>query len=57
MSSSLDCYIWWPWETGLRADPRFKEIVRELGLTDYWRASGKWGDFARPVGTDDFECW
>jgi hypothetical protein len=31
--------------------------VRELGLVDYWRASGKWGDFARPVGTDDFECW
>jgi adenylate cyclase len=57
MSRTLDSYIWWPWETGLRADPRFKEIVRELGLADYWRASGKWGDFARPVGTDDFECW
>jgi hypothetical protein len=22
---------------GLRTDPRFKEIVRELGLVDYWR--------------------
>jgi TIR domain len=26
-------------------------------LVDCWRASGNWGDFARPVGTDDFECW
>jgi hypothetical protein len=31
--------------------------VRELGLADYWRASGNWSDFARPLGTDDFECW
>jgi adenylate cyclase len=44
-------------ETGARTDPRFKQLVRELGLADYWRASGNWGDFARPLGTDDFECW
>jgi hypothetical protein len=24
-------------QTGLCTDPRFKEIVRELGLVDYWR--------------------
>ncbi len=46
-----------PLDTAPRTDPRFKEIVRELGLVDYWRASGNWGDFARPLGTDDFECW
>ena len=22
-----------------------------------WRKSGKWGDFARPLGADDFEVW
>jgi TolB-like protein len=49
--------LYYPFETGVRTDPRFKEIVRELKLVDYWRASGKWGDFARPVGADDFECW
>ncbi|MEO8467649.1 MAG: TIR domain-containing protein [Gammaproteobacteria bacterium] len=49
--------LYYPFETGVRSDPRFKELVRELGLVDYWRASGNWGDFARPVGTDDFECW
>ncbi len=41
---------------GLRADPRFKEIVRDVGLVDYWRASGNWGDYCKPVGNDDFEC-
>lgn len=26
-----------------------------LGLVDHRRASGKWGDFARSLGDDDFE--
>jgi len=36
--------------------PGFKDLVREAGLVDYWRASGNWGEFCRPVGDDDFEC-
>ena len=48
--------LWYPYATGLRSDPRFKEIVRERGMVDYWRASGEWGDFCKPMGTDDFEC-
>jgi hypothetical protein len=47
--------LWWPFVTDLRTDPRFKDIVREIGLVDYWRVSGNWGDFARPLGRDDFE--
>jgi hypothetical protein len=34
----------------------FKALVRDLGLVDYWRASGSWADFCRPIGADDFEC-
>ena len=49
--------LWWPYKTGLRIDPRFKSIVRDVRLYDYWRATGHWGDFARPVGDDDFEVF
>ena len=47
--------IWFPVFAELRRDPRFKDIVRDIGLVEHWRKSGKWGDFARPVGDDDFE--
>jgi hypothetical protein len=48
-----------PWllvHSGARADPRFKDLMREGGLADFWRQSGKWPDFCKPVGRDDFEC-
>lgn len=48
--------LWYPYKTQLRTDPRFKDIVREIGLVDYWRKSGNWGDYCKPVGSDDFEC-
>jgi TolB-like protein len=49
--------IWFPFFRDTRATPTFKQFVRDLGLYDYWRASGHWGDFARPVGEDDFEIY
>ena len=47
--------IWNPVFARLRRDPGFKEIVRGVGLADHWRKTGRWGDFARPVGENDFE--
>jgi TolB-like protein/Tfp pilus assembly protein PilF len=47
--------IWYPVMREARRTSAFKQLVRDLGLYDYWRASGHWGDFARPVGEDDFE--
>ena len=47
--------IWHPLFASARKTEGFKQLVRDLGLTDYWRASGHWGDFARPLGDDDFE--
>jgi len=48
--------IWRPIHKGMRQLPGFKDLVRDLGLVDYWRTSGEWGDFCHPVGENDFEC-
>ena len=47
--------IWFPIQKATRRLPAFKQLVRDLGLFDYWRKSGHWGDFARAKGADDFE--
>jgi TolB-like protein/DNA-binding winged helix-turn-helix (wHTH) protein len=39
----------------MRRLPRFKEVVREEGLVEYWRGAG-WPDLCRLAG-DDFECF
>jgi TolB-like protein len=49
--------LWFPFLREARQLPAFKTLVRDLGLYDYWRKSGKWGNFARPLGEDDFEVW
>ncbi len=38
----------------LRQDPRFRELVLETGLLDYWRQWG-WSDYCEPDG-DSFRC-
>ncbi len=48
--------LWRPIHAPMRRLPGFKTLVRELGLVNYWRASGNWGEFCRPIGDDDFEC-
>jgi adenylate cyclase len=48
--------FWHPIHRDIRQLPAFKTYVRDIGLYDYWRASGNWGDFCHPVGDDDFEC-
>lgn len=57
LGPSLDIFvIWRPDLAPVRRLPEFKDIVRDLGLVDYWRATGNWGEFCKPVGKDDFEC-
>ena len=40
--------------TRFRADPRFQQLVRDVGLLDYWRAVA-WPDLCRPRG-DGVTC-
>ena len=47
--------IWHPLFARLRRTAGFKQLLHDLGISDYWRKSGHWGDFARPLGADDFE--
>ncbi len=47
--------MWFPFLREARKLPAFKTLLRDLGIYGYWRKTGKWGDFARPAGDDDFE--
>jgi TolB-like protein len=48
--------LWHPLFASVRKTAGFKQLVRELGLYDYWRSTGHWGDYARARGPGDFEC-
>jgi TolB-like protein/DNA-binding winged helix-turn-helix (wHTH) protein len=48
--------IWRPVMKDVRRQPAFKALLQEMGLVDYWRATGYWSDFCRPVRSQDFEC-
>lgn len=47
--------IWSPLWAPARQTPRFKTLMREVGLVDYWRENG-WPDLCRPQGTEDLVC-
>jgi len=42
-------------DASVRNTERFKTLVRNAGMVDYWRARG-WPDFCKPVGANDFAC-
>jgi len=48
--------IWHPMLSETRRTAGFKQFARDVGFVDLWREMGDWGDYCRPVGTDDFEC-
>lgn len=48
--------LWRPALSEVRRQPGFETLVRDLGLVDYWRASGDWGDFCRDNGSGSFVC-
>jgi tetratricopeptide (TPR) repeat protein len=45
---------WLPVFDEVRQLPEFKELLRDIGLVDYWRATD-WPSVCRPIGAD-FEC-
>lgn len=49
-------HLWYPLLKDARADPRFNGLMREIGFAGLWQKTGRWNDYCRPVGRDDFEC-
>lgn len=51
----LRCVMWQTPFRQAHRDLRFKAILEALGLPDYWRQTGRWGDIVKPLGNGDFE--
>jgi serine/threonine protein kinase/tetratricopeptide (TPR) repeat protein len=47
--------LWRPVHREVRKLPGFKDLLRENGYVEYWRAY-KWPDLCHPTSGDDFEC-
>src|SRR5262249_44756435 len=47
--------VWLPEYAPVRKTQRFKMLMRNTGILDYWRARG-WPDRCHPAGDGDFEC-
>ena len=48
-------WFWHPTYEAVRKTERYKAVVRDLGLVDYWRARG-WPAQCHPMGASDFTC-
>jgi TolB-like protein/Tfp pilus assembly protein PilF len=54
--SALLTYVaWLPVFDDVRQRPAFKSLLLDVGLVDYWRATG-WPDVCRAAGTGGFDC-
>jgi hypothetical protein len=53
--SNSMAFVWHPSYAPVRKTERFKGLMRNAGLVEYWRVKG-WPDLCRPVGADDFVC-
>ncbi len=47
--------FWLPVLKEVRLRPQFRDLMKEIGLVDYWKEYG-WPDLCRPVSDDDFVC-
>lgn len=48
-------WFWHPSYAPVRKTERFKKLVRDLGMVDYWRARG-WPQYCHPTSPNDFAC-
>jgi len=48
-------WFWHPTYAAVRKTERFKQVIRDLGLVEYWGARG-WPPQCRPAGMGNFSC-
>jgi tetratricopeptide (TPR) repeat protein len=48
--------LWMPEHAATRREAAFRDIIREKGFERFFRKTGKWNDFCRPVSETEFEC-
>jgi len=48
--------IWHPGLRDVRAIVGFETFLRDLGLADLFRKTGRWNDFCEPKSVDEFTC-
>lgn len=48
-------FFWHRVMSDVRRTPGFKELIREMGMEEYYLEFG-WNDFCRPLGAEDFVC-
>lgn len=48
--------LWYPAMANARGTDEFERLVADLGLVRYWRSSGEWPDFCRPVSATEITC-
>jgi hypothetical protein len=56
MGPTLASIVWQPIYRDVRVLEGFKDLLADIGVVAFWRESGVWNDFCRPLGLDDFEC-
>ena len=48
--------IWRAALSDVRRQPGFEQLVKDLGLVDYWHTSGEWGEFCRETPGGTLSC-
>ena len=55
-AGEADAAVWDKVYDDMRRLPDFNRLLQEKGMVDYWRETGKWGDFCVAAGGRDFVC-